>query len=44
MVEDDLMAKEKETERRGGVSPYRRSEIDAGVLELSKPDIRGTML
>ena len=38
MVKDELMARVMETEWRGGVSPYRRAEIDPGVLELSKPD------
>ena len=38
MTKDELMAKVKETEWLYGVSPYRRSEIDPGVLELSKPD------
>lgn len=38
MVKDEMMAKEKETEWRDIVSPYRPSEIDPGVLELSKPD------
>lgn len=38
MAEDEGMAKVKETEWRDGVSPYSRSEIDRGVLELSKPD------
>lgn len=38
MVKDELMAKVKETEWWDSVSPYRRSEIDPGVLELSKPD------
>lgn len=42
MVKDELMV--EETEWRSSVSPYRRSEIDPGVLELSKPDSRGTML
>lgn len=40
--EDEAVAKVKETERRDDVSPYIRSEIDPGVLELSKPDSRGT--
>ncbi|TNN70054.1 hypothetical protein EYF80_019730 [Liparis tanakae] len=44
MVKDDLMAKGKETEWRGWVSTYRRSEIDPGVLKLSKPDSGGTIL
>lgn len=38
MAEDEAVAKVKETERRDDVSPYIRSEIDPGVLELSKPD------
>lgn len=38
MVKDEVMAKVKETEWRGSISPYRRSKIDPGVLELSKPD------
>jgi len=44
MVSDELMAKVKETEWRDSVSPYSRSKIDAGVLELSKPDSWGTIL
>lgn len=39
---DEAMAKVKEPEWRDGGSPYIRSEIDPGVLELSKPDSRGT--
>lgn len=44
MAKDEVMAKVKETEWRGSVSPYRRSKIDPGVLELSKLDSWGTML
>lgn len=44
MVKDELMANVKETEWWGSISSYRRSEIDPGVLELSKPDSWGTML
>lgn len=44
MAEDELMAKVKETGRQDGVSPYSGSEIDPGVLELSKHDSRGTEL
>lgn len=38
MAKDELMAKVKETGWQDGVSPYSRSEIDPGVLELSKHD------
>lgn len=38
MVNHELMVKAKETEWRVSISPYGRSEIDSGVLELSKPD------
>lgn len=38
MAKDEAMAKAKETVWRDDVSPYIRSEIDPGVLELSKPD------
>lgn len=38
MAEDHAMAKVEETERRDDVSPSIGSEIDPGVLELSKPD------
>lgn len=38
MAKDELMAKVKETEWWDSISPYKRSEIDPGVLELSKPD------
>lgn len=44
MAKDEVMAKVKETEWRDHVSPYSTSEIDAGVLELSKPDSWGTSL
>lgn len=44
MAKDEEMAKVKETEWRDEVSPYIRSEIDPGVLELSKPDSWGTAL
>lgn len=43
IVKDELMAKVKETEWWNSVSPYRRSKIDPGVLELSKPDSWGTI-
>lgn len=38
MAKDEPMAKVKETEWRDSISPYRRSEIEPEVLELSKPD------
>lgn len=38
MAEDHAMAKVEETERWDDVSPSIGSEIDPGVLELSKPD------
>lgn len=38
MAKVEAMAKVKETEWRDDVSPYIRSEIEPGVLELSKPD------
>lgn len=38
VVDHQVMVKVKETEWRVSISPYRRSEIDSGVLELSKPD------
>lgn len=44
MAKDEVMAKVKETEWWDHGSPYGTSEIDAGVLELSKPDSWGTSL
>ena len=42
-MKDDLVAKEREIVWGSEISPYRRSEIDTGVLELSKPDSSGTV-